>query len=375
MYAERQKKVYTYLDEKEIDLFILQDFERKRNASLSYLTGMPGDAMLFIFRKGKTILVPWDVLMAEKRASADAVTPYTSFGRIAGRAVKEILARENLNKGRVELTAAMTYPEAFTIMKENPEISFICRENGTDEDILLMRAVKDTKELENYREAAGITNRIIEDLIIQIKKNSITTEADIALHIERVSRELGCEGTGFETLAAGPERSFGIHAVPAYSGASIVKDGFTIVDFGVNLRGYTTDVTLTFVRGETTELQETMIRNVEDAYSLASGKLVPGARVAELSEAVDDFFKERGFSMPHALGHGIGLEAHETPVLKSTTSEEAVLKPGMVIAVEPGLYDKNAGGIRLENDFLITEKGAEALTTSRIVRIPGREEK
>jgi Xaa-Pro dipeptidase len=73
--------------------------------------------------------------------------------------------------------------------------------------------------------------------------------------------------------------------------------------------------------------------------------------------------------MPHGLGHGVGLEAHEAPAVRSRADNAAILAPGHIITIEPGLYDPELGGVRLENDVLITAEGAEVLTHSRIVRL------
>jgi len=73
--------------------------------------------------------------------------------------------------------------------------------------------------------------------------------------------------------------------------------------------------------------------------------------------------------MPHGLGHGIGLQPHEDPVLRNSSTNEWVLEPGMIFTIEPGLYDPLLGGCRLENDYLMTETGAEVLTTSRIIHL------
>jgi Xaa-Pro dipeptidase len=90
-------------------------------------------------------------------------------------------------------------------------------------------------------------------------------------------------------------------------------------------------------------------------------------RGCDVGKAVDGFFKARGFSMPHNLRHGVGLEAHEAPSLFSKDSNRWTLEPGMVVTVEPGLCETGAGGSRLENDILVTADGSETLTRSRIV--------
>jgi Xaa-Pro dipeptidase len=93
-----------------------------------------------------------------------------------------------------------------------------------------------------------------------------------------------------------------------------------------------------------------------------------------VGERVQEYFEGRGFHMPHSLGHGIGLDAHEAPLFRRAGSMEGsenrrLLQPGMVFAMEPGLYDPDHGGVRLENDFLCTGKGVEILTSARILQM------
>jgi Xaa-Pro dipeptidase len=88
-----------------------------------------------------------------------------------------------------------------------------------------------------------------------------------------------------------------------------------------------------------------------------------------IAAAVDAFFTKSKKQMPHSLGHGVGLQEHEYPVIKNHSSNEWILEPGMIFTLEPGLYDPSLGGCRLENDILITETGSEVLTQARIIRL------
>ena len=182
-------------------------------------------------------------------------------------------------------------------------------------------------------------------------------------------RKRGCEGTGFETLAAGPARSFGIHAFPTYTGETFGGSGLSILDFGLKYAGYTSDVTLTFAGEPLSKVQEKMLALTEKAYKLALSMAKNGEAARNIAMAVDAFFGRSKKIMPHGLGHGIGLEAHEAPPLRSRGDNDWILEPGMIIAVELGLYDPVHGGCRLENDVLITETGSEVLTHSRIIRL------
>jgi len=112
-----------------------------------------------------------------------------------------------------------------------------------------------------------------------------------------------------------------------------------------------------------------MIGLVQRAYDEAVAMCGPGVKSRDVALRVDAIFSEKGYVMPHGLGHGVGLEAHEMPAVRSREDNTWVLEPGHIITIEPGLYDPVAGGVRLENDILITKTGYEVLTHSRIVML------
>ncbi|MCR5699450.1 MAG: M24 family metallopeptidase, partial [Treponemataceae bacterium] len=142
-----------------------------------------------------------------------------------------------------------------------------------------------------------------------------------------------------------------------------------ILDFGVCYEGYASDVTLTFARGPLSEKQELMLSLVQKAADEAIEFYKPGIPVRQASLKVDKIFAAHKMKMPHSLGHGTGLEIHEEPFVRSRASLEDIFEPGNIVTLEPGLYEPDAGGVRLENDVLITENGNEVLTKSRIVRL------
>jgi Xaa-Pro dipeptidase len=128
-------------------------------------------------------------------------------------------------------------------------------------------------------------------------------------------------------------------------------------------------VTLTVAAGELLPAQEKLLAAVEKAYAAALALYKPGVATREAAIAADEVFRKAKRSMPHALGHGIGLEAHEGPAIRNREDNDWKFEPGMVVTLEPGLYNPDLGGARLENDVLITETGNRVLTTSQIIRL------
>jgi len=370
IYQTRRKKIYDWMSREGTDLLMISDSEEHRNPLIRWLSGQPGDALLFLSAARSSILVPWDINMATLYAEVDALSPYAEFGRQPIKALKGVIERLKIPKGaKIEIPGTTSYPKFSNFVKEITDFDIICRDGGVWTELGKSRAVKDEDEIGIYRKISDITNDIIDLLEGQIRAGKLKTEAETALFIEFEGRGQSCEGTGFETLAAGPDRSFGIHAFPAYTGGAFGGTGLSILDFGLKYAGYTSDVTMTFARSPLSVVQEEMLSLTEKAYNLALGMVKPGIPARDIAIAVDNFFAESGKTMPHSLGHGIGLQAHEAPLLSSRADNEWILEKNMIITIEPGLYDPVHGGCRLENDILVTETGAEVLTNSRIIRL------
>lgn len=374
---QRQKAFFQILRDKKIDVAFFEDTEGRRDPSLRYFTGHPSDALLVLTAEGQSILIPWDVNMAQEMATVDSILPYTDFGRTATNALSQVLKQLELpSTVTIELPPSLPYPiyekyqqASNQALGNSKEIHLLCRENGVHQDAVNMRAIKDQYEIHCIKRASAITDNLILLLEEGVRSGAITTEMDAALLIERESRKAGCEGTGFDTLAAGPERSFGIHCFPPYTAGAFPATGLSILDFGVVVEGYTSDVTLTFAKGPLTPEQEKQLELVQQAYNAALEKYKNGLPIKDAAKIVDDIFAQAGRTMPHSLGHGYGLEAHEWPTVRTTQPPEALFRPGMVVTLEPGLYDTSLGGCRLENDILITPEGNEVLTKARIIRL------
>ena len=369
-YQKRRGEIYDWMSKEGIALLMIEDSEEHRNSSIRWLSGHPNDALLFLSVSRLSFLVPWDINLARLNAKTDSTISYGEFERKPVKALSGILERLKIPKGsKIEIPGTTPYPMFLNITEELPDFDIICREGSVWTELEKSRAIKDKDEIMIYRKASAMTNEVIDLLEKHIKAGQLKTEADVAFFIDSEGRKLGSEGTGFETIAAGPTRSFGIHAFPGFTRGPFGERGLSILDFGLKYEGYTTDVTLTFAVEPLSKTQEKMLSLTEKAYKLAFSMVKSGISAREIGVAIDAFFNQSKKNMPHGLGHGIGLEAHEAPSLRSREDNDWVLETGMIITIEPGLYDPVHGGCRLENDILITETGAETLTNARIVRL------
>lgn len=370
---ERRERLRSFLAEQGLFAAVLADWENERGSNLRYLSGHPSDAFLFLFRSGRSVLVPWDVNLARETADVDEVVPYADFKRNAVDAVVQVLKAGGLEKApspRVELPGRTSHLRVLELRDALKGAEVLVRAGGVDGEIARMRAVKDAWEIGRIRRACAVTDALLPEVEALLASGVPVSEYGMAALLEKGALARGAEAMGFTTLAAGAGRSWAIHAFPPYSGGPFGGAGLSILDFGVKVDGYTSDVTVTVARGRLSPAQEQMLSLVREAHERVFGLLAPGADPKAAAQAADGILSRTGRRMPHSLGHGIGLDAHEGPSLSLLgRPEEKELLPGMVCTVEPGLYDPAEGGARLENDALITPAGVEKLTQSRILRL------
>ena len=369
IYEARRRRIADYLTDNNIGAAVYIDSEEHREPAVPYLTGHNSDAIVIVFSDGYTYLIAWDEILAKKIAFCDKLVPYTRYKNKDIDAVKAILNvgyTHGVNN-KVELPPYLTYPQYLHFIDELNNYDCRCKEDGVHKFTVACRVCKDDYEIECLREAARIGDLIIDKIEEGIKDGSIKTETDVALFIERECRVHGCERTGFDTLAAGPSRSFAIHAFPGYTNAPWPAKGLSILDFGVVYKGYTSDTTVTVAKGKLSPEQKKQLELVKKAYDECLKLYKPGHTIHEAAKRADSVFAQAKRKMPHTLGHGIGLEIHEWPRVSTKMPSDLFFKPGMVLTLEPGLYDETLGGCRLENDVLITEDGNEVITHSRII--------
>lgn len=368
IYAARREKLFAFMKENKITAAVFEDTEGRRDLSVRYFTGHPSDALWICSSDGKNALVPWDENLAKERSVDVKIVSYNKYDRKNIEAVREILKsfKKNDPRLKVEVSPATPYPLFLKYVDALQGWDVLCRENSVHDFVLSLRACKDEYEIECTKEAARVGDLIIEKIENGIDDGSIKTEMDVSLLIERELRLNGCERNGFDTLAAGSSRSFAIHAFPGYTSAPWPGKGLSILDFGVVFEGYTSDTTLTVVKDATDE-QKKLVELVEKAAKEALPYYKNGEKIKMAGLVADEVFKKAKREMPHTLGHGIGLEIHEFPRVSAKQTDDLVFKPGMIVTLEPGLYDSKLGGVRLENDVLVTENGNEVITHSKII--------
>lgn len=223
--------------------------------------------------------------------------------------------------------------------------------------LALLRARKSRQEVETIRKAVYLAESSFKRVLGELEGGM--SERDFALRLDTAARREGAEDRAFETIVASGERSSLVHAEPSRRRMG----GVTIVDWGSRYDGYHSDISRTLAFGRIPSELRRVHRVVLEAQRRALDKIRPGIKAGEVDRAARDLIQEEGYGeyFGHGLGHGVGLEVHERPHVSRGSRD--VLEKGMVFTVEPGVYLPGTGGVRVEDMVLVTEAGAELLTT------------
>ena len=219
------------------------------------------------------------------------------------------------------------------------------------------RMVKDEEEIENLRRACKVTDDCFEHIVNYIRPGM--TEKQIAREIDYYYYKHS-EGLSIDTIVASGENSSKPHAVP--TDRRIQDKEIITIDMGCKINGYCSDMTRTIFVGEVPEavkpVYDLVLKNQEQALQ----DMKDNANTKQISKMVDNDFRLHNYDLIHALGHGVGLEIHEGPIL--SINSENTLRENMVVTNEPGIYIAGQFGVRIEDTVLITKGGCEPLTKS-----------
>jgi Xaa-Pro aminopeptidase len=224
----------------------------------------------------------------------------------------------------------------------------------------LLRSVKDPQELAVMRAAALLISDVFRGAVPLIKPG--LTELDLAAELEYSMKQRGASGPSFETIVAAGPHSAWAHARP--SPKPLRKSELVVIDQGAILHGYCSDMTRTVFLGRAPAKVRRLYRAVLAAQEAARAAIRPGVSGESVDAAARRVLKGERLAQyfTHSTGHGLGLEVHEMPRLGK--GEKTTLEEGMVITIEPGVYLEGLGGIRIEDDVVVTAGGAVDLTTA-----------
>lgn len=221
-----------------------------------------------------------------------------------------------------------------------------------------LRKIKDEWEIAQIRQAAAIADQALRETLTQLKIG--ITEREFALELEYRMQKLGSEGLSFPSIVGFGARSALPHCVP--SPVALCEGDLIVVDFGAVINGYRSDMTRSFVAGPANTRQRAMYNTVRNAQSAALEHLRDGQPATKISAAASKILQDSEFHAytSSGLGHGVGLTLHEQPFISPSCQD--ILRSNYVVTIEPGIYIPGFGGVRIEDDVVITGNGFNYLT-------------
>ena len=229
-----------------------------------------------------------------------------------------------------------------------------------------LRAIKSAEEIDVIRRSVNLNSAVFEQSLAEVRTD--TSEAAVAAAIEHRMRTAGGDKPSFETIVASGPRSALPHAQPTHN--LLRENEFIIIDQGVILEGYSSDMTRTVALGGLSARAGRVYKAVLEAQLAGIAAVRPGVKAEQVDRAARSVLKEYALekAFVHSTGHGVGLEIHEAPRLGAR--DKTRLEAGMVITIEPGAYLEGFGGVRIEDMVLVTDSGCEVLTpTPKDLRI------
>ncbi|MBM7604604.1 Xaa-Pro aminopeptidase [Metabacillus crassostreae] len=223
-----------------------------------------------------------------------------------------------------------------------------------------LRLIKSPAEIKILKEATEIADAAFKHILTFVKAG--IKEIDVANELEFFMRKNGAVSSSFDIIVASGYRSALPHGVA--SDKEIEKGDFVTLDFGAYYKGYCSDITRTFAVGDPSDELKKIYATVLEAQLRGMNGIKPGITGKEADALTRDYIKEQGYGeyFGHSTGHGLGMEVHEGPAL--SFKSDTILETGMVVTVEPGIYVAGLGGVRIEDDTVITETGNESLSHS-----------
>jgi Xaa-Pro aminopeptidase len=337
------------MQEAGLDAFIVSSLTNVR-----YLTGFTGTNGVCVVRKDDAVFV------TDPRYTQQARQEVTSCRRlIAPERLLESAAQSGIFRGCRTIgfeSHVVTYTQYRSMKKLIGGVSFA----STGSLVESIAAVKEKGEIESLRAAMAISDRVFSDLLKSIRAG--VTELDISAEISWLHKRYGAEKDAFEPIVASGERGAYPHA--RASTRRIRNHELVTLDFGCTVNGYHSDLTRTLAVGKPTERARRMYDVVLGAQTAAVAAARGGMPARALDAVAREFIAKKGFGkfFQHSLGHGLGLRVHEAPRVSMASNE--TLLAGNVITIEPGVYIPRVGGVRIEDDLLITRTGHEVLTTA-----------
>lgn len=339
----RIKKLQKLLKSRKLSAFLVSD----RN-NVRYLTG-------FVGTNGKLLVTPTKhVLITDARyfeTARKVKVPYYDQSK----GIKKLMSRYKVI-GFEE--------ENFTVarLKKYKKLVLGVRLKPISGLMESLRVIKDEGEIKIIRKAVKIACKSLDEMRKKLKPG--LTEDDIEWELHSIIRKNGADGFSFPPIITFGKETADVHSQKGT--AKLKKGEMVLIDFGITLQGYITDMTRVFFQRKPTPFEQKIYTTVLEANQAAIKAIKVGMKFADLDRVARKVIEKAGFDnyFTHATGHGTGLEVHEAPVIAAKSKER--IEPGMVFTIEPGIYMPGKGGVRIEDMVYVKpNEKVEVLTTCR----------
>ena len=349
-YQARRGKLRKAVKKAGADALLVTNF-----TNVTYLTGFTGDdAYLLVQLNG-------DVILSDGRyiTQLEEECPGLAMEiRRPGVSMLQLLAYA-LRASKVARLAieadSMTVSLRERIAEKRPNLAIL----STSGMVEKLRQIKDLEEVAEIRQAIWYAEKAFG--VIRATLRPEQTEKQIADALDYQFRLFGARGSSFPPIVAIGSRAALPHAVP--TSQTVGQTDFILIDWGASGRLYKSDLTRVLVTGKMSPKLRRVYGVVLSAQTQAIAAIRPGSVAHDVDAIARNVISEAGYGrcFGHGLGHGLGLEVHEAP--RFAAKNPTVLEPGMVVTVEPGIYLPGWGGVRIEDDVLLTRNGHEVLTS------------
>lgn len=357
MQSQRLQKLRTRMDAQGLDAVVITSPENRY-----YLSNFRGSSGCLVITETQSLLFTDFRYVSQAREQA-TLYEVVQHGPSMFVSVADFIRKFGTRHLGVEM-GTLPVNDYLLLKRELPQCELV----DVEPTLYAMRMFKDEEELAYIRQGVAICDQAFTHILKFIRPGM--TEREIGLELEFAMRRAGAEGIKANHVIASGERA----ALPHGQATDRVLrpgDLFTM-DFGARVRGYYSDFTRTVVIGEPSAKQREIYGIVHRAQLAALAAIGPGKVCSDLDEVGRSIIRDAGYgdNFGHSLGHSIGLAVHEKPRMQR--GDDTVLKPGMVISVEPGIYIDGFGGVRIEDLIAITEDGYENFThsTKELLVIP-----
>ena len=343
----RLRRLRRAMRSSNLDAFLATDPQ-----DVSYLSGFTGHDSFLLVTRRSAVLITDSRYTEQAQRQCPRLTVVQRKGPMAP-AVAERAKRASI--GRIGFEPAALSLAAYKHLAKSLGRGVLAPSPGI---LRRLRICKDTSEISALRRAINVAERAFLDLLTQL--NAGMTEREAAARLDFLMKLRGASQPAFTTIIACGANSSMPHAQPG--NARIKPNQPILIDFGANVAGYSSDLTRVVFLDSIPQSLRTVYDTVRDAAQAGIRAVKPGVPAKKVDQAARAVIEKAGFGdyFGHGLGHGIGRDVHEAPLISPSSKD--VLEEGMVFTIEPGIYLPKRGGIRIENDVLVTKNGYRVLS-------------